>query len=131
MKIDPPVAVTSWTSWVPKLVSWKEFTTWSKVEAIRIGVNTAVVQPVKNFGVRALHYIETDDPETREEKIAFDLLTNQLYTAARALEIAHGQGRNRRITATALLSRDAGPLPTQEQVIFREAIQETKDFNSH
>lgn len=116
----------TWEDWVKKVVPPDDAVGWFNISSKLYFLNAWVIQPTKSLGKSILRYIETDDPETGAEKIAFDLLEIELRAAALTLQMAKQQNINRRALAVSFWSeKDRAQLPPKARAIQLEAIQKT------
>lgn len=93
-----------------------------KVAVVGTFLKDYVVMPAGNFAMKGLRYFETDDPETREERQAFDNLQTQMKAGFNALNEAKNQNLNRRGIVDALLL-NKGTLKPNDVAILTNALQ--------
>ena len=84
-----------------------------------------IYKPCKNLAGRILDYLETDDPETKDERLAFDLLERLLVISQRSLESARSQNINRRNLVISLWNKKQN-LSIKEKLIIQDVIKEMK-----
>jgi hypothetical protein len=115
-----------WKDKIKKIINIDDAVSFFKVASAKYYVNHKVIQPVKSAVKKTLDYMETDDPETKEEEVAFDNLARQFMAGSVTLCKAKEQRINRRHLAESYLYKnDKGSrLSAKEIALQQQAMQD-------